>query len=89
MKHIKNTLINEANNSKYGGQIDRSNWAIGIAKKDIIQRGVLCLKKGEQVLLDPNSTKKNSQGRTTVTVYLAKNLGGVKTSRYASEFEIA
>lgn len=89
MEHIKNTLINEANNSKYGGQIDRSNWAIGIAKKDIIQRGVLCLKKGEQVLLDPNSTKKNSQGRTTVTVYLAKNLGGVNTSRYASEFEIA
>ncbi len=89
MEHIKNTLINEANNSKYGGQIDRSNWAIGIAKKDIIQRGVLCLKKGEQVLLDPNSTKKNSQGSTTVTVYLAKNLGGVNTSRYASEFEIA
>jgi hypothetical protein len=89
MEQIKNTLISEANNSKYGAKIDRSNWAIGIAKKDIIQRGVLCLKKGEQVLLDPNSTKKNSQGRTTVTVYLAKNLGGVNTSRYASEFEIA
>lgn len=89
MEHIKNTLINEANNSKYGGQLDRSDWTVAVAKKDIIQRGVLCLKKGEQVLLDPNSTKKNSQGRTTVTVYLAKNLGGVNTSRYASEFEIA
>ena len=89
MEHIKNTLISEANNSKYGAQVDRSTWSIGTAKKDIIQRGVLCLKKGEQVLLDPNSTKKNSQGRTTVTVYLAKNLGGVNTSRYASEFEIA
>ena len=89
MEQIKNTLISEANNSKYGAKVDRSTWSIGIAKKDIIQRGVLCLKKGEQVLLDPNSTKKNSQGRTTVTVYLAKNLGGVNTSRYASEFEIA
>ena len=88
MEQIKNTLINEANNSKYGGQIDRSDWTVAVAKKDIIQRGVLCLKKGEQVLLNPNSTKKNSQGRTTVTVYLEKNLGGVNTSRYASEFQI-
>ena len=88
MEQIKNTLINEANNSKYGGQIDRSDWTVAVAKKDIIQRGVLCLKKGEQVLLNPNSTKKNSQGRTTVTVYLAKNLGGVNTSRYSSEFQI-
>lgn len=88
MEQIKSTLINEANNSKYGGQIDRSDWTVAVAKKDIIQRGVLCLKKGEQVLLNPNSTKKNSQGRTTVTVYLAKNLGGVNTSRYASEFQI-
>ena len=69
MEQIKNTLINEANNSKYGGQIDRSDWTVAVAKKDIIQRGVLCLKKGEQV-------------------YLEKNLGGVNTSRYASEFQI-
>jgi hypothetical protein len=54
MEHIKNTLISEANNSKYGTQVDRSTWSIGTAKKDIIQRGVLCLKKGEQVLLNQN-----------------------------------
>jgi len=89
MEQIKDTLISEANNSKYGAQVDRSTWSIGTAKKDITHRGVVCVKKGEQVLLDPNSTKKNSQGRTTITVYLAKNLGGVNTSRYASEFEIA
>jgi hypothetical protein len=84
----KKILLDEANNGR-NAKVDRSNWVIGTAQKDIIQRGVLCLKKGEQVLLDPNSTKKNSQGRTTVSVYLAKNLGGVNTSRYASEFQIA
>jgi hypothetical protein len=88
MEQIKNALIKEANNSKYGGQVDRSNWIVGIAKKDIVQRGVLCLKKGEQVLLNPNSIMKNSRNQTVVSVYLAKNLGGIDTSRYAAEFEI-
>ena len=88
MEQIKNALIKEANTSKYGGQVDRSSWVIAVAKKDIIQRGVLCLKKGEQVLLNPNSITKNSRNQTVVSVYLAKNLGGIDTSRYASEFDL-
>jgi hypothetical protein len=86
--NIKILLLTEAADTKYGTtETDRSNWEVATAKKDIKHRGVLVLAKGEPVLYNPDSFRHQEvSNRKLVTVYLARNLGGVNTSRYASEF---
>lgn len=66
---------------------DRSNWEVAYAKRDLKQHGVLVVKKGEPVLYDPNSIHYSDYAeRDIVTVYLARNLGGMDTYRFHSEF---
>jgi len=85
-ENLKKALLLECTQSKYGAKdTDRSGWQIAYAKRDIKQRGVVCLLKGDPVLFDPTSVDKQ---RNRVTVYLAKNIGGMNTSRYAHEFDL-
>ena len=88
MSTIKSVLLEEASHSK-NAKVDRSEWKVCVAKKDITHRGVTHAKKGESLLYDPNSLWKYEGGRLNITVYLARNMGGVNTGRYASEFELS
>lgn len=85
---IKTHLLAECAQTKYGNAgTDRSDWLVCFAKKDIVHRGVVCLKKGDPVLFDPTSMHYSEHARRKcVTVYLARNLGGINTTRYVSEF---
>ncbi len=84
---LKEDLLQQADQSK-NAKIDRSNWKVCTARKQVIHRGTICANEGDAILFDPESLTKNASGRWIVTVYLAKNLGGVNTTRYASEFAL-
>lgn len=85
---------------QYRGSWSGDNWVVAQAKQDIIhprRSGIKVLSKGEFVLLDKNSlhtltadktARPSNVGKQFVTVYLAKNCGGVNTSLRADSFQI-
>ena len=84
-KNLKASLLAKCRDGE-----DRSNWEVAYAKRDLKQHGVLVVKKGEPVLYNPNSFHYSDYvKRDIVTVYLARNLGGMDTFRHKSEFTYA
>lgn len=84
-------LLAEANQQhaahpQYAGHWD--GWVVATARRDIKQRGVLVLRKGERCLLDPASLRPAGGDEAMFcTVYLAAHIGGCDTARRASDFD--